>query len=73
MRPKALAAVDKELSLGADGHKKYGSSENQTVGIEHFLQNKLEIVLDYALAGGVTGVALGAGSDVEIPQTYIFC
>jgi hypothetical protein len=72
VRPKALAAVDEELSLGANGHKKYGGGENEAVGTEHFLQNKLEIILNATFSGGVTGVTLVAGGDAEITQAYIF-
>jgi hypothetical protein len=72
VRPEALAAVDEGLCLSADGHKKYGRCEDNTVGFEHFRGDDVIIVFDYAAAGFVTAIAFEAGSDFAIYQPEIF-
>jgi len=70
--PKALAAVDEDFCLCADGHKKYRCCENKAVGVEHFCRDDVEIIFDNTTACFVTGIALDAGRDFEIRQPEIF-
>jgi len=70
--PKALAAVDEDFCLCADGHKKYRCCEDETVGVEYFCRDDVIIVFDYTTACFVTGIALDAGCDFEVRQPEIF-
>ncbi len=70
--PKALAAVDEDFCLCADGHKKYRCCEDDAVGVEHFCGDEVIIVFDNTAACFVTGIALYAGGDFVIRQPEIF-
>ncbi len=69
--PEALAAVDEDLGLGADRHEEDGRGENESVGIEQFVEDALEIVLDAADTGLGTGVAFDAGGDREAAEREV--
>jgi hypothetical protein len=72
VRPEALAAVDEDFCLSADGHKKNGRCENETVGVEHLCGDDMIIVLDNTTTCFVTGIALDAGRDFVICQPEVF-
>lgn len=72
VRPQALATVDENFCLCANGHKKYRRCENQAVGIEHLCRDDAIIIFNYTAAGFVTRITFGAGCDFEVRQSEIF-
>ena len=70
--PKALATVDEQFRLGADGHKKDGRGEDEPVCFEHFFCDYLIIIIDSAFSCFVAGVALCAGCDIEVSESDVF-
>ena len=73
MCPEALAAVDEEFCLCGDGHEEYWSGEDETVGGEHSFDDDLVVVVYFAGAGFVAGVAFEAGGDFVIDEPEVLC
>ena len=71
MCPEALTAVDEQFCLRGDGHEEYGGGEDESVGGEHFFGDDLVVVIYFAGAGFVAGVAFEAWGDFVIDEPEV--